>query len=93
MEAAPSNARRLQPLVAPLMEEVAGLIEGGLPGALAPFSRHAGAVVDPKELDRALQAMYAECSAACKGAGATARQRAAAGGGGAAAAAAAGGEG
>jgi hypothetical protein len=69
IEAAPANARKLQPLIAPIMEAVAALIETGIPEALAPFSRHAGPVVDSEDLDRTLQAMYAECSAACRGAG------------------------
>lgn len=78
IEAAPANTRKLQPLVAPLMEEVAAIIEAGVPEALAPFTRAAGRAFDPKELDKALQAMYSECSAACKGTSAGARRGAAA---------------
>ncbi|KAI8463224.1 MAG: hypothetical protein J3K34DRAFT_153633 [Monoraphidium minutum] len=70
IDASPSGARKLQPLVAPVMEEIASLLEVGIPGALAPFEARAGPAHDPRELDAALQALYSECSAACSAAGA-----------------------
>jgi hypothetical protein len=76
IEGAPSNARKLQPMIAPLMEEVAALIEDGIPAALAPFEARAGPVTDAEDLERALQEMYASCTAACRGAGAASRRSA-----------------
>lgn len=43
------------------MEALAALIEEGLPDALAPLEALSGPVVDPKQLDKAINALYREC--------------------------------
>lgn len=75
----------LSALLPGVMEVLAGLIEDELPAAVAPFAAQAGPVIDGKAMDRALNALYRDCTASARAA------RAAAGKGtGAAAAAGAG---
>ena len=62
----PGAGARLQPLVAPLMEAVAALIETAVPAALAPLEARHGPAADARAMERALQAMYSACGAACR---------------------------
>jgi hypothetical protein len=55
-------ASGLAPLLPGIMEVLAGLIEDALPAAAAPLAAAAGPVLDVRAMDRALQALYRECS-------------------------------
>jgi hypothetical protein len=50
------------------MEVLAGLIEDELPTAVAPFAVQAGPVIDGKAMDRALNALYRECTTSARAA-------------------------
>lgn len=63
LEESASNAARLAPLLPGIMEVFAGLIEDQLADAVAPYAAQAGPVMDVRAMDRALQALYKQCSA------------------------------
>jgi hypothetical protein len=77
------SAAALSGLLPGVMEGLAGLIEEELPAGVAAFEAAAGPVIDGKALDRGLNAMFKDVTAAARAA------RAASGGAKAAAAAAA----
>jgi hypothetical protein len=60
-------AAGLAPLLPGIMEVLAGLIEDALPAAAAPLAAAAGPVLDVRAMDRALQALYRECSSGSRG--------------------------
>jgi hypothetical protein len=60
------------------MEVLAGLIEDELPTAVAPLAAQVGPVIDGKAMDRALNALYRECTTSARAAKAAGRAAAAA---------------
>ncbi|KAF6253828.1 hypothetical protein COO60DRAFT_1642879 [Scenedesmus sp. NREL 46B-D3] len=66
--ASPEAAAGLAPLLPGIMEVLAGLTEDALPAAAAPLAAAAGPVLDVRAMDRALQALYRECSKGSRGA-------------------------
>lgn len=83
LEAAP-EADVLAPLLPAVMEQLAGVIEEGLPDAVSRLAGAAGPLIDARGMDRALNALYRDVSTAGKvaRAAAAAQLRDAGGGGG-----------
>lgn len=67
------RAACLSRLLPGIMEGLAGLIEG-LPPALAPFASRGGPVLDARAMDRVLNAMYRDVTAAVRSAKAAGKQ-------------------
>jgi hypothetical protein len=83
--ASAESAAGLAPLLPGIMEVLAGLIEDALPAAAAPLAAAAGPVLDVRAMDRALQALYRECSSGSRtGRGSPSKAAAGAAAGGAA---------
>jgi hypothetical protein len=77
--ASAESASGLAPLLPGIMEVLAGLIEDALPAAAAPLAAAAGPVLDVRAMDRALQALYRECSSGSRGGRSSPSKAAAAG--------------
>lgn len=74
----PAAASALSSLLPGIMEVLAGLIEDELPTAVAPLAAQVGPVIDGKAMDRALNALYRECTTSARAAKAAGRAAAAA---------------
>lgn len=67
LQASAEDLPLLQPLVPAAMEALAGLMEEAMPDVLAPLERLSGPIIDPKQLDKAINALYRECQAVTAG--------------------------
>lgn len=69
----PAAASALSSLLPGIMEVLAGLIEEELPTAVAPLAAQVGPLIDGKAMDRALNALYRDCTTSARAAKAAGR--------------------